>query len=217
MPPDPEWSAAAREAVQEQVRVFGVPLSAADLDTIDRFHQSFIEGGLDLRFQSFGRAPQPYYPTLRQLLLETDLTGHQASYLATEDAYRFVKGLQGQDRIIPVVGDLAGEHALPEIGRVIAEQGERVSAFYTSNVEFYLMREGSFPRFAATVAALPRDERSVIIRSYFNRPRGPHPQAIPGYASTQLLQTVDSFAEQAASGGPAGYWELVTRNSLDLR
>ncbi len=215
--PDAAWAAAARAAVQQQAAAFGVPLSAADLETIGRFHDSFIQQGLGLRFQSFGRAPQPYYPTFRQLLLETDLTGRQASYLATEDAFQFVKQLQTQDRIIPVVGDLAGDHALPEVGRVIAERGERVSAFYTSNVEFYLMREGSFPRFAATVATLPRDERSVIIRSYFNRPWGAHPQAVPGYASTQLLQTVDSFAEQAASGNPGGYWELVTEGLLELR
>ena len=47
------------------VRSFGVPLSNQDLSTIDRFHQRFVEAGLELRFQSMGRPPQFYYPTYR--------------------------------------------------------------------------------------------------------------------------------------------------------
>jgi hypothetical protein len=92
-----------------------------------------------------------------------------------------------------------------------------VSALYTSNVEDYLFRDGSFPRFARTVAALPRDRRSVIIRSYFGRFGAPHPQTVDGYRSTQLLQSLDAFA--ADTGGPGqGSWEaLVRRAPLPLR
>jgi hypothetical protein len=49
------------------IRGFGVPLSAADLATIHRFHGRFIEDGLDLQFQSTGRPPQAGYPTFRDL------------------------------------------------------------------------------------------------------------------------------------------------------
>lgn len=214
-PPDSAWVAQARLAARERVQRFGVPLSPADLSTIERFHSAFIADGLDLRFTSLGRGPQPGYPTLRDLLLETDLTGRPASYLAHEGDFRFLKELQARDRIIPVVGDLAGDHALAEVGRVIAERGETVSAFYTSNVEFYLMSNGSFARFAETVTRLPHNERSVMIRSHFNRPR--HPQAVPGYNSTQLLQTIRSFADEQKRGGLTSYWDLVTRHSLELR
>ena len=214
---DPEWAAAARSAVQRQAAAFGVSLSSEDLETIGRFHDSFVEQGLGLRFQSFGRPPQPYYPTFRQLILAEDLDGRRGSYLATADAYRAVRQLQLDDRIVPVVGDLAGDHALPAIAALLRERGETVSAFYTSNVEFYLMRGGSFPQYAETVASLPIDERSVIIRSYFGRTGGPHPQSVPGFASTQLLQPIASFAEVQRNGGFRSYRELVTRGALELR
>ena len=41
------------------IKGFGVPLSRADFETIDRFHRAFIEAGLGLQFHSFNRAPQP--------------------------------------------------------------------------------------------------------------------------------------------------------------
>ncbi len=68
------------------------------------------------------------------------------------------------------------------------------------------------------MAGLPRDRRSVIIRSYFGGNFGaPHPQAVPGYFSTQLLQTIDAFAADVAAGGYASYRDLVLRNPLPLR
>ncbi len=205
-------------AVVDRAGSFGVRLSDADKETIRRFQGTFIREGPALRFRSYGRMPRPYYPTYRQLLLETDLAGRQASYLAREEDFRFVKKLQERDLVIPVVGDLAGDHALAAIGRHVSERGERVSALYTSNVEFYLWRGRGFDRFAATVAQLPYDERGVIIRSYFGRNFGyVHPQSVPGYYSVQLLQTIDSFVRDRTSGGYRGYLDLVTRGSIDLR
>ena len=108
--------------------------------------------------------------------------------------------------------------ALREIGKVMTERGEKLSALYASNVEFYLMREGSFDAFAATVRALPRDNRSVIIRSYFGGGfYGSHPQSVPGYFSTQLLQTVDTFASESAKGGYGTYMDLVSKHNLPLK
>ncbi len=154
------------------VKSFGVPLSAADLATIDRFHRRFIEAGLELRFQSSGRPPQMYYPTYRDLLLETDGEGHQRNYLASEESFRFVKDLEARDRVIPVVGNLAGPSAIAAVGRALAVRHEQVSAFYASNVEFYLERDGAYQRFTANLARLPRTRNSVIIRSIFGRGGG---------------------------------------------
>ena len=208
----------ARTAVLDEVRRSGIPLSADDLATIERFHTAFIEAGLDLRFTSTGRAPRWYYPTLRQLLTETDLEGRTASYLASETDFQFLKDLQRRNLVIPVTGDLAGSHALASIGRLIAERGLRVSAFYTSNVEDYLLRDGSFADYSRTVVGLPRDERSVIIRSYFGGGYpGSHPQAAAGYYSTQLLQRLDTFAAAIAAGGYRSYRELVLNDPVPLR
>jgi hypothetical protein len=214
-------TAAARRTgarLRDTIERFGLLLTDDDLATIERFHIIFARAGLDLRFASHGRAPLPDYPTLRQLLLETDLDGRQAHYLASRDGFLFLKALQESDLVIPVVGDLAGDHALSAIGQELKDRGLRVSALYTSNVEYYLMREGIFTRFAGNVEQLPIDERSVIIRSYFNRGfRGRHPQSVPGYSSTQLLQTIESFVSDGPSDAPMSYWDLVTKHTIALQ
>lgn len=202
--------------IETTARSFGYPLTESDVATIGRFHEVFYEAGLDLRFTSYGRSPRAYYPTYRQLLLETDLEGRQANYLVDEDDFQFLKTMQLENRIVPVVGDLSGDHALPAIAAWLDEKGEYVSAFYTSNVEFYLMAGGSFDRFARNLELLPRGGNSVIIRSYFGRGY-PHPQSVPGYYSTQLLQTIDDFVTDELAGGYRSYSDLVVRNMLDLR
>ncbi|MGZ8377166.1 MAG: LIC_10091 family protein [Gemmatirosa sp.] len=213
----PASEAAAREAALDGARRTRVPLTDADAATFSRFHGEFIASGLELRYTSRGRPSRAFYPTLRDLLLERDLEGERTNYLAREEDFQFVKSLQARDLIIPVTGNLGGEQALAAVGRLIAARGERVSVLYTSNAEDYLMRDGAFARFARTVAALPRDRKSVIIRSYFGGFRGSHPYAVPGYPSTQLLQTVDAFAAAQAEGAMPSYVDLVTRGAIDPR
>jgi hypothetical protein len=187
-----------------------VPLSLADSATIRRFHGEFIRFGLDLRFTSTGRAPRAYYPDLRQLILERDLEGQRSSYLASEEGWRFVKDLEARHRVIPVVGNLAGTIAFPAIGREVAARGEFVSALYVSNVEMYIWRDGSFPTFAANAARLPRNEHSVIIRSFFGGGFGQsHPMRQANHVSTQLVQTLEDFATRERQGW-SSYWDLVT-------
>jgi hypothetical protein len=216
-PPSPDVASAAQETIIAAAKGFEVPLDDRDLETIGRFHRTFIDGGLDLRYTSHNRPPRAYYPTYRQLLLERDLTGKQGNYLATEADYRFLKSLQDRHLIIPVVGDLAGDHALVSIGRLLTERGEKVAAFYTSNVEQYLMRDGvSFDRFAANLRRLPRDSKSVVIRSYFGGGfYRQHPNTVPGYYSTQLLQTLDSFVTEHETGGYQTYRDVVMKHVLE--
>ena len=208
---------AARALVGERVEQMGITLSERDLETIGRIHNSFLDEGLDLQFTSHGRPPRFYYPNYRDLLLEKDLTGRRGAFLAREDDFQFIKTMQEEDRMVPVVGDLSGPSALAAIRHYLEEQGEHVSAFYTSNVEFYLMRGGSFDRFVENVKQLPHTEESVIIRSYFNRFTSNHPQTVSGYASTQLLQTIESLVAEHENGGYQSYWDLITKHSLELR
>ena len=217
-PQDPDQFETSRAVIRTKIKRYGIPVTPAELETIGRIHQAFFDAGLDLKFTSLGRAPRDYYPNLRKLLLERDLTGKQANYLTSEADFQYLKSLEGRNLVVPVVGNLAGDHAIREIGRVLTERSERLSAFYVSNVEFYLMREGSFDAFAASVRTLPRDSRSVIIRSYFGGGfYGSHPQSVPGYFSTQLLQTVDTFVAEAARGGYATYMDLVSKHNVDLK
>jgi hypothetical protein len=194
-----------RTRVDEKIKTFGVPLSDADFATINRFHRRFVTGGLPLKFQTTGRAPQSYYPTYRELLLETDRQGRRWSFLASEDDFQFVRSLERRDLVIPVVGDLAGPSALAEIGRLMASRGDRLSAFYASNVEFYLFGDGKFPRFVENLEGLPRTNRSLIIRAVF----GGFGQSTPGYYSSSLVQSVDQLLKGYASGSFHSYPELA--------
>ncbi|MCI0662222.1 MAG: hypothetical protein L0220_14225 [Acidobacteria bacterium] len=210
-----------RAALLARVKSFGVRIEPAEFETISRIHTAFYDAGLDLKFTSRNRPPRFYYPSYRDLLLEKDLTGKLGNYLANEEDFRFLKSLEETSRIIPIVGNLAGDHALKNIARYLSERGERVSAIYTSNVEYYLMRgsrEDDFTRFAENVKLLPRDDRSVMIRSYFNGSWSyAHPQTVSGYHSTQLLQTIDSFVKEFSAGGYQSYSDLIGKHNLELK
>ncbi|HEY8459639.1 MAG TPA: hypothetical protein VIM99_04620 [Blastocatellia bacterium] len=220
-PSNREMFEKTKAEVRSKAQSFGVKLDPSELDTIGRIHSAFFDAGPDLKFTSRGRPPRWYYPSYRDLLFEKDLTGKQCNYLASEDDFRFLQSLQERNLIIPIVANLAGDRAFKSIARYLKERNERVSALYTSNVEFYLMRgfsDDEFKRFAENVSLLPRHDRSVIIRSYFNGAWGyEHPQSVNGYYSTQLLQTMESFVKEFSSGGYRTYSDLVSKHILELR
>ena len=202
---------ALRRALEARLATFGVPLSPQDLDTIDRFHRAFETAGLDLKLEILGRGSPYYYPTFRDLLLGTDLQGHASSYCASEDDFQFVRGLEARDLVIPVVGDLGGAKALRSIGRLMAAEHVTLGAFYTSNVEFYLFRSGTFRAYVDNVAALPHTSRSVIIRSAFVSAVGGAVPMLPGYGSASLLGNVDEMIHGVTSGSIRSYVDLVAR------
>jgi hypothetical protein len=206
-PTTPTAVTALRKRVDEAIARSGVPLSGDDRATIDRFHRRFIADGLSLRFESTGRPPQSYNPTYRDLLRDTDESGRQASFLASEDAFQFVKGLESRDLVIPVVGNLAGPSAVAAIGRALAARQERVSAFYVSNVEFYLFGDGSFARFAANLGRLPHLPNGVLIRSIFGRYTVS--PARPGDASVSRLQAIDELLRDHAAGRIRQYIDIL--------
>ena len=201
---------AVLDAVVAHAATAGVALTAADRRTIRSIHARFAAEGLGLRFNSHGRAPRPDYPTLERLLLERDREGRAASYLTDETHYRYLRALQEANRVVPVVGDLAGDHALRAIGREIERRDRRVTAVYTSNVEFYLFGDRTFPRWVANLETLPISDDAVIIRSYFNRFR-PIAETVPGYSSTQLLQPIPALLAAWEEGRVPSYRSLIAR------
>lgn len=206
----------AQRLVREEVLRAGLLLSGPDMETIARFHNAFMAEGLSLRFASTGRAPQPHYPTLRQLILEQDADGEQRGYLTSEADFQFVKSMHRRNLIIPVTGDLGGPRTLTGIGRYLAAHNARVSMLYVSNVEDYLLRDGTFATYLAGVRTLPRDPQAVIVRSYFGGGYG-HPESTPQYYATQLVQRLGRFVADTALARPMRYRELVNRDWLPLR
>lgn len=61
--------------------------------------------------------------------------------------------------------DFDGSRALRGVGDYARRASATVSAFYLSNVESYLRRDGKWASFCANVASMPLDAPSTFIRS----------------------------------------------------
>jgi hypothetical protein len=184
-------------------------LTPEDLDKIDLVYRTFSMEGLDLRFSTIGRNNASQYPTLEEMILETDRSGNYESYLASEDLFQWLKRFQAENRLIPIVGDFAGSHALRAVAAFLKANGLRVSAFYTSNVEFYLFGGASWTRYVANVQALPLSSDALFIRSYFPTYGRRHPLNLPGHRSTSLVQPMSRFLEDYEARRLPTYWDVV--------
>jgi hypothetical protein len=199
---------------------FGIPLTQRDLETIDEIYQAFYTDCLEVRYTIRDRPTGRFFPAYRDLLLEKDLEGRHRNYLTSEADFQVIKTMQDRNLIIPITADLSGQQAVKAVGTFLKEIGERLSAFYVSNVEFYLWRYDTMSRFVDNLKAMPIDEKSVIIRSYFNYAyyTNVHPQTIDNSFSVQILQTIDSMLKDYSSEHPYdSYWDLATRRSLPLK
>jgi len=195
------------DRIRKTIAGFGVPVSAKEMQTILRFHSEFMARRLSLRFHSTGRLPRTYYPTYRELLLETDREGRRLSFLAREDDFQFLRSLHQRDAVIPVVGDLGGTHALVAIARWMRQHDQRLSAFYVSNVEDYLFRDRVFGQYMENLTRLPRSDRSVMIRSVFGR--WGLVDTAPGYYSTSTTQNLDEMLANYSDGKYRTYTDLL--------
>ena len=217
---DPRYLRLIRSRIDDYLLRLEVEIDQTDLETIARMHRRFAENSLGLTFTTFGRPPRGCYPTYGQLLSPRDLAGRQASYLATEHEFRFVKAMHDRNLVIPIVGDLAGDHTLKRIGTYLDAHRTKVSAFYTSNVEFYLAQNGVFQPFVENLASLPHDTASVIIRSVFNSrlaSLAPLRSTQQRLCSVQSLHRMATLLDYERSTGYAGYEDLVSRHALELR
>jgi hypothetical protein len=201
------------EEAVDAVNAWNLSLTAEDLKSIRYVARTFIEAGPDLRFSSYYRRPRQHYPDYRTLLLETDSTGKKSNYLASEERFHLVKLLHRENRIIPIVGDLAGDRALTRVAQILKERNLEVSCFYLSNVEFYLFGEGRWQSYVQNMRELPFSDNAVLIRTCANNWRS-HPAQLPGYYMTTLLQRVRDFFENENAGRNQTYWDLVTRNYI---
>jgi hypothetical protein len=209
LPPPSEaaFEANLRSAYEHIEGTLGFVLQAPDRDHIRKVYRAFFAEQADIRFRSFGRPWSTHQPTYRTLLLARSPSGRFGSFLDAPEDYRFVRDLSRSQRIVPVVGGFAGPHALRAIGRWLRARDLFVSAFYTSNVEFYLMRDHAFDGFVANVRELPIRADTVVIRACFDYGRR-HPAALPGHRSVTLLQPLPRLLERHAAGAYTSPWAL---------
>jgi hypothetical protein len=168
---DASFNTNLKSITDHLTRTHGLHLSPNDLDGIKYVYRNFRQFGPAINYTSsingvgFGAA------NYASLMATTDATGTERSYLASEDSFTFVKNMETRNLIVPVVGDFAGPKALRSVGSFLKDHGVTVTAFYVSNVEDYLQRNGVWLKFCANVAALPLDSDSVFIRLSGGRSR----------------------------------------------
>jgi hypothetical protein len=156
------------QAVQDQlINHHRFALVNDDLNRIEYVYKEFYDHGPDMSYSFPGAGPGliESFPAYAALMTETDAAGEHRGYLATEESFRILKALESNNLVIPLVGDFTGPKAVRTVGRYLKEHGATVTAFYTSNVEMYLHRDGSWNRFCDNVATLPLDTASTFIRT----------------------------------------------------
>ena len=150
------------------------PLDKFDIDGMKFVFDHFYTYGPSITYSSATGGGGRYMSNYEQLMRTNDGllnggTSKQQSYLASDEAFNFMKDLESKNLLVPVVGNFAGPTAIRAVGNYIRERGETVMAFYLSNVEDYLPMGGTWERFCNSVASLPLVESSTFI--YGARPQ----------------------------------------------
>ena len=169
-PPSDSAYQANLSAIIEVLTVkHGFALPMEDIASIRHVYNVFFTAGPDVNYGYRSGSPsyvRSTYPTYGMLQTATNADTVQMAFLATEDRYRAVRTLQQRNLIVPVVGDFGGPAAIRSVAQWLRERDLTVTAFYVSNVEQYLFRDGrAWERFYSNVSALPIDSTSRFIRS----------------------------------------------------
>src|SRR5215813_6627966 len=218
---DPDLARDNLDAILRQLRDHHhFDLSQEDSKTIEFVYNAFVSGGPEIRYSFPNQYAWRRFPSYSELMLETDGTvesgGENRSYVASEENFQTIKRMESENRIIPIVGDFAGDKALRSVGDYIRKHDSAVSTFYTSNVEFYLFQTDDWRKFFTTVSNLPSNPDSVIIRSYFNNYglRFPDP---PGWLYTPqsytLLDSMPALITAFAGGHIHTYFDVIRRST----
>jgi len=209
---DAYYTATLAEVRKTIEKDFQIKLSEMDVKELEHVLHSFKADGLEIAFR-FGGG-WSYFPTLREVIAQTDANGKSGHFLGSAEDYDFVRQLQMKNLIIPITGDFGGKKALAAIGDYLRKNGVTVTAFYLSNVEQYLFGDYTFNAFVANVKKLPITDQSLFIRSVLDR--YDHPTHIPGHLFTMLLQRMTVFVKDYDEGKYRDYYQLVITNYIGV-
>src|SRR5262252_6263318 len=123
------------------VKFHGLPLTPREQDGLARIYRVFFDRGAAIRFS----------PTYVDLMTATDDAGVFRSYLASSASFAFLRELEANNLLVPVVGDFAGPRAIRSVGGYRKSHGATVSAVYLSNVEQFLYQDGKWAAFCRNV------------------------------------------------------------------
>jgi hypothetical protein len=197
--------AANLEAIDDELtKKHHLPLTTDDLQGVARVYRAFYFYGPGMNYSAsttLRAVGNSRGTTYADLASQMDASGQGLSYLGSEDSFRVLKDLESRNLIVPVVGNFSGPKALRAVGAYVREHGATVGAFYVSNVEQYLRRDGTWPAFCANVATMPLDDSSMFIRPSSSVPLGgPASSGHPAPARSGLVPMANEVRNCAASG-----------------
>ena len=193
-------------------RTHRFPLSDEEFAGIEYVSNAFLDAGPDLTY-NFGTGRggwggRRFMPSYGTMMTETDTSGVAHSYLASEEAFRFLRDLEERNLIVPVTGDFGGPQALQAVGAWVRDHGATVTAMYTSNVEQYLFQSDSgWRRFFENVATFPTTPHSTFIRAIFNMGYR-FSSGTSGPRSVTLLCPIDRHVQAYREGALQSYADL---------
>ena len=161
---DASYQANLKIVIDHLTKTRGLPLDADDIAGIDYVYTHFNRFGPAINYTSSINGRSGSSGSYASILAARDMSGAERTFLASEEPFNIVKTMQGKNLIVPIVGDFAGPKALRAVAAYLKEHGATVSAFYVSNVETYLERNGVWQTFCGNVAALPLNAESLFIR-----------------------------------------------------
>ncbi|MGV3710797.1 MAG: hypothetical protein ACO1Q7_18385 [Gemmatimonas sp.] len=198
----------------------GFKLSDDDLASLYHVDSAFYYAGTGLNY-SFGQGRNGglggrggygrMMPTFGELMRADDGTGLNRSFVGSEANYRTLRDMQQRNLIVPLVGNFAGDKALASVSTWLTARNATVSAFYLSNVEQYLWRQGDeWSRFYTNVGRLPLDSNSTFIRSATNRGGYPVPRgAGNGGLMVQLVASMQELVQAFKEGKVTQYGDVL--------
>ena len=182
VPLDRDRLATEIEAVAAILRPLGL-LDDAEWPELALIQRKLAGPGLNGRFLAL-----PMYPTFGSQIQARDRPNQTAHFLARDAWYQTVRTLESTDRLIPLTGDFLSPTCLPKLADWLRARSLVVAAFYLADVEFFLIRSGHYPEFAAHLARLPWLPDAILIRT--STREIPHPDRLPGASSTTILRPV---------------------------
>ena len=191
------FSANLQEVMDHLTKTRHLPLLDEDVAGIQYVYRAFQMFGPGLTYWStggFGGRMGRTAPTYWDLMLLTDEAQVNWSYLANDANFEFIKGLEEQNLIVPIVGNFGGPKAIRAVGAYLKDRHAMVAAFYLSNVEQYLYGDGLWDAFCANAAMLPLDDSSTFIRSVRSGQFGYGPGGLTSVLGNMLQETQSCHA-----------------------
>jgi hypothetical protein len=136
-------SAASHEYLVKSVKAELVrrwAVLAPYLDRVDYLCGEFFTRQLDITSVSAAlHANLDFVPTMREVIAARETHGVNLHYLTDPGRYGYVRSLQLEDRIIPVLGNITSPQSIAQVNDLLRRNGETVSHVYLSNLEEFLL------------------------------------------------------------------------------